>query len=59
MGLIHPPISIPTTISPGEIYGMQLFVILFFGQKQLVEIKAISSSGSIDSIFCDTSLSET
>jgi hypothetical protein len=58
MGLTHLPEWIPKTISPGEIYGMQLFVLVFFANNPVVvQLKAISSRGNIDWIFCDTSLS--
>jgi hypothetical protein len=60
MGLTHPPEWIPTMISPGEIYGMRLFVLVFLIHKQVVvRLTAISSTGNIDWIFCDTTLSET
>jgi hypothetical protein len=58
MGLTHLPEWIPTKILPGEIYGMQLFVLVFFANdKIVVQLKAISSRGNVDWIFCDTSLS--
>jgi hypothetical protein len=57
MGLTHLPEWIPTTILPVQIYGMQLFVLVFFTNNQVVvQLKAISSRGNIDWIFCDTSL---
>ena len=57
MNLTHPPEWIPMTILPVQIYGMQLFVFVFFTNDQVVvQLKAISSRGNIDWIFCDTSL---
>ncbi|VVB59119.1 Uncharacterised protein [uncultured archaeon] len=60
MSLTHLPEWIPSTISPVQIYGMQLFVFVFFTNNPVVVLlKATSSRSNIDWIFCDTSLSET